>query len=1012
MILNQDYNFVMRDYQKQKPFSSFLSGIAGKLGKPLWAFYVNRGQGITSFGIRDKNGAISEFYPANLAYIYTSTIGFRTFIKVDGKIHEFFKENNSNQEMVISRHELSISEENIELGIKVNITYFTLPNMSFPGLVRLVEIKNLKKEKREITLVDGLMQILPPGVDYGGYKSVSNLLQSWMYTDYSHDFLFYKLTSSTGDEAEVKEASAGNYYYTIANNPKEFKYIYDYKALFKEDSSFSYPYGLLNNDIFNYKQTNINQVPSALTATSFSLEEKYVQTSIFGFKEDLESLTDDLKQIDFPFLNKKREENKDIHDKLVHDIKTETNNKMFDEYLKQNYLDNLMRGGTPFLLNTNKGDVAYHLYSRKHGDLERDYNFFSIEPSFYSQGNGNFRDVLQNRRNDLLFNPLLKDFNIYYFFSLIQRDGYNPLSIEGVKFKYLGVKPENKIIDEILSKDYTLGELTEGLKSVNQSLDLAFSYIKESEPIIVSNYGEGYWQDHFTYLYDLIDSYLSIYPDLEKDLLFLNKNYLYFNSPIRVRSRDEKYVLTKDLKVRQFGALEYLDNYQSRWLTYNDKLVTSNLIGKLITLTTNKYALLDPYGIGIMYEADKPGWNDAMNGLPGLFGSGFGETIELKRLIDFILKVLNKYPNETVVLLKELYNLALNFKDDLNYDERLTLLEDYRNNYLNNELTEVKAFDLIAIYENINRNLEIAIQRGKDINKLYPTYLTYEATKYELIKKDNKEVIGNYGLPLVKVNEFKIKPISPFLEAPTRYLKALSKKEEALEIYKLVKNSELYDKKLKFYKTSVDLTNESLEIGRIKAFQKGWLERESNFLHMTYKYLLSLIVSGLYDEFYEEIKTNFTCYMDPLIYGRNPLENSSFIVPTNNPDNNKHGEGFFARLSGSTSEVISMWRYMFLGNQLFDFINNELIFKLTPVLHKSYFKDNIVKTTLFKDIQITYYNMDNINTYEGHIYKYEVFFDNKKYVIENDFIKGEFAYLIRNKKINKINAYLKGGKKI
>ncbi len=34
---------------------------------------------------------------------------------------------------------------------------------------------------------------------------------------------------------------------------------------------------------------------------------------------------------------------------------------------------------------------------------------------------------------------------------------------------------------------------------------------------------------------------------------------------------------------------------------------------------------LDPESKGLMYEGGKPGWNDAMNGLPGLFGSGVSE---------------------------------------------------------------------------------------------------------------------------------------------------------------------------------------------------------------------------------------------------------------------------------------------------------------------------------------------------------------------------------------------------
>src|SRR5690606_22104791 len=117
-------------------------------------------------------------------------------------------------------------------------------------------------------------------------------------------------------------------------------------------------------------------------------------------------------------------------------------------------------GGTPLIVKTLDGQIGYHLYSRKHGDLERDYNFFSLEPAFYSQGNGNFRDVLQNRRNDLFFYPELGDFNNYQFASLIQADGYNPLSIEGVKFTFDGNMDKfPKVIHETLKGEFTPGNI-------------------------------------------------------------------------------------------------------------------------------------------------------------------------------------------------------------------------------------------------------------------------------------------------------------------------------------------------------------------------------------------------------------------------------------------------------------------------------------------------------------------------------------------------------------------------
>ena len=56
--LNRNGEFVIENYHLAKPFSSFFPGIAGLWGIPAWVFYVNRGQGIASFGIRDKDHPI------------------------------------------------------------------------------------------------------------------------------------------------------------------------------------------------------------------------------------------------------------------------------------------------------------------------------------------------------------------------------------------------------------------------------------------------------------------------------------------------------------------------------------------------------------------------------------------------------------------------------------------------------------------------------------------------------------------------------------------------------------------------------------------------------------------------------------------------------------------------------------------------------------------------------------------------------------------------------------------
>src|SRR3989344_6856131 len=116
--LMPDGRFIIKQYNDKRPFSNFLPGIAGLFGTPMWVFYVNRGQGIASFGTRNKDGAILEFFPANKAYQQVTSLGFRTFLKIShrGKtvFYEPFKEalvtaaQAPAQWMEVSSHELVI----------------------------------------------------------------------------------------------------------------------------------------------------------------------------------------------------------------------------------------------------------------------------------------------------------------------------------------------------------------------------------------------------------------------------------------------------------------------------------------------------------------------------------------------------------------------------------------------------------------------------------------------------------------------------------------------------------------------------------------------------------------------------------------------------------------------------------------------------------------------------------------------------------------------------------------
>jgi len=140
------------------------------------------------------------------------------------------------------------------------------------------------------------------------------------------------------------------------------------------------------------------------------------------------------------------------------------------------------------------------------------------------------------------------------------------------------------------------------------------------------------------------------------------------------------------------------------------------------------------------------------------------------------------------------------------------------------------------------------------------------------------------------------------------------------------------------YKVNACIDSESEMIGRSRIFPRGWLENESIWLHMEYKYLLELLRCGLYTEFYEAMKDAMIPFLKPEVYGRSILESSSFLVSSAHTDPSLHGRGFVARLSGNTAEFLQMWLWMNVGMNPFT-VNRrgQLGLQLDPILSKEMF---------------------------------------------------------------------------
>jgi len=232
--------YILRNYDVQKPMSNFLAGIGGLWGVPMWVFIVNRGQAITSFGLRNKDGGIAGFQTAERAYQATPFLGFRTFVKGQRvqrtgatpssssssssttrtcwQYQPFFPDADTGtviqsetisidgtagtvgvkasvvnsdlgdspvppqrtRNMHTGKNEIEIIENEPTLGLKTNILYYTTTDEDFPALVRKVTFTNTGDGSLELEVLDGLAKLFPSGLTYGALNTMGRTLEAWM----------------------------------------------------------------------------------------------------------------------------------------------------------------------------------------------------------------------------------------------------------------------------------------------------------------------------------------------------------------------------------------------------------------------------------------------------------------------------------------------------------------------------------------------------------------------------------------------------------------------------------------------------------------------------------------------------------------------------------------------------------------------------------------------------------------------------------------------------------------
>jgi len=952
--------FLVEQYNDCAPFASFLPAIAGPAGIPAWVFYVNRGQALASFGVRNKDGAIVEFHPADKAYQLTPARGFRTFLKISAgrqtTTHEPFQRGAGDgvrQRLTVAPHEVGVEEIHPGLGLRIRADLSTLPEAPLAGLLRRVEVQNLGDSPKTVELVDGLPQILPYGLDQWCVKFMSRTVEAYMVVEgLAEHSPYFRLKVLPTDTPQVEPVVAGNFFAGFLDGQRT-RVLVDAEKVFGLADDFSRPERFYAAGPLEFeRQVAGNKTPCAFQALRLELApgETRVFYGVYGQASSFAALQEFLAGISSPaYFEAKRETNRLLVEGLTGRAYTATAHPLFDAYARQCYLDNGLRGGFSMAV---PGGAHLYLYGRKHGDLERDYNDFLVQDSPFSEGNGDFRDMLQNRRMDVFFDPALGAKNIEYFFALVQPDGYNPqvlrntcFVVDGSAFPdYLGRFPG---LSALLARPFKYGELWRLIHArTDEPEPVIRELLQAAQEVEDAEFDRGYWSDHWTYLLDLLESFAAIFPERVAGL-FQDRRYSFFDPTHFVQPRSAKTVLTGQ-GVRRFGAVVACPEKSALIASRNEcpcrvrarhgrgEVVTTTLLGKIITLVANKLASLDYGGVGIDMEADRPGWCDALNGLPGLFGSSVNETIELKRLADFTRQALAGADGECPLPV-ELADFVAKLEDLLRrpalsaldfWEASQSAKERYREAvFMGFDGAEagLSLARLRNFLSAVSGHLDGAIAKARSGAGI-STYFSYEAGQFRETGGGRVEVAG-----------FRQRPLPWFLEGFVHALR-IATPQEALALYGAVRDSELFDAKLGMYRVNVPLGEDALELGRIGIFNYGWLENGSVFLHMHYKFVLEMARRGLVGEFYGEIDKLLVPFRPVEQYRRSPLENSSFLVGSGFAiDPREHGRGCVARLSGATAEFLHLWTHLFLGPKPFVFEEGRLLFRPAPALSKTFF---------------------------------------------------------------------------
>ena len=649
--------YKISNYDHMRPFFMSLTS-----DSDIWMFVSSDG-GISA-GRKNSDQAIFPYYTDDLISLHSEHTGSKSVLLVqDGQRWQLWTPFSGKYAGLydITRNiykntlgnTLEFEEINHDLGLKFVCRWNNARKL---GIIRKSSVFNISNEKREIRFLDGLINILPPGILQTTQQTRSNLANAYKMNELKKKtgIGIYTLSSNIVDRPEPSEALKASTVWSTGRKGakhllsslqiREFmagREIHEEQEVRGEAGAYLLVDSMsLDKKVSDSWYFVIDTNRSAVDIASLEqqiLKDADLQGSI---EKEIEISSENLwnivtaadgKQVSADQIGNMRHTSNTLFNVMRGGIFTEgylIEKQEFVDFIKQKNSETYLADQS--ILNTlpdhlsvkelknkirehatdNLERYAYEFlpitFSRRHGDPSRPWNKFNIDVvnedgSWRKSYEGNWRDIFQNWEALSYAYPEFIENIITIFLNASTMDGYNPYRIS------------EKGID---------WEITDP--------DDPWSFI-------------GYWGDHqIIYLLKLLEISKRFHPgNLEE---FLDKLFFtYANVPYRIKGYDDivqdpyntidfDTAVEEEVqeRIRQIGA-------DGRMVWHDNSLVKATLTEKLLIPLLTKLSNLVPEG-GIWMNTQRPEWNDANNALVG-HGLSMVTVYYMYRYLDF-LKIL------------------------------------------------------------------------------------------------------------------------------------------------------------------------------------------------------------------------------------------------------------------------------------------------------------------------------------------------------------------------------------